>query len=164
MKLYEISHQFLEALSSLSEIEDIDQQTIDDSLANISADFKCKAINVVAHIKNLKLFSGCLKSESDKMNNKRKAIDNAIEGLQNYLRHNMSAVNMKQISEGIHGVKLGKASKVVEVFDSLALDDEYVMKTYSTKVDKKLIAEDLKAGKEVVGAWLIDGKKRLTIN
>ena len=63
----------------------------------------------------------------------------------------------------INAIKLRKSAKVVNILDEDKLPLEYMTKKEVFSIDKKAIGEMLKAGEEVPGALLEDGKVSIVV-
>lgn len=157
MKLYELTQQFRE----LESIEDLDEQTLLDTLESIEGAFIDKGRNVAAYFQNLDADIEALRQAEHKITLRRKAIENKSRSLKEYLLRNMLATGITKIECPEFSVTLRKPTQIVDVFSDL--DQKYLNEKTTVTPDKRLIAADLKAGIEVPGARLIDSKQTLTI-
>lgn len=153
MKLYEIKNRMLEVmLDSTEDASDLSPEFLQ-RLSDIEIDFQEKAINVAAHIKNmeadLEAFTGFL----EKMAKKKKTIENKIDSLKKYLTHNLRQLQYNKIESTAFNVTLNESKHVV-LDPEKHLPDEYIVTRVEHLPNKILIAEDLKKGKEIEGAYL----------
>lgn len=158
MKLYEISEQ----LRQLSEMDEIPPEQLQDTLDMISDDFRVKAENVAIVIREIEAQSAALKAEADRMTERKKSLDRKAESLKDYLRFNMEATGIVKVSGKMLSITLGAPSEIVVVpEDALDLPDDF--QNHSVTANKAMIKSALKAGQEIKGCAIMDGKAKLTI-
>jgi uncharacterized protein YeeX (DUF496 family) len=162
MKLYEITDKYESAINELSKIEGLDQETINDTLESIEGEIVEKGKNVAAYFQNLDSSIREMKEAEKRIADRRKAMEKQSEGLKDYLRFNMEKSGVTKIECAEFKVTLGKPSKIVEV-DIDQIDDGFIGRVVTEKVDKALVKKYLTSGEEVKGARLVDGKSRLII-
>ena len=85
--LYEIRHDYQDALNELSEIEDLNEQIIEDSLSVIKGDLVEKGRNVAAFIKNAQASADAIKEAAKTMSGRASTAQNKIDRLKAYLIH-----------------------------------------------------------------------------
>jgi hypothetical protein len=159
MKLYELTNQFKE----IERMEDLDDQTMLDTLEGIEGDFLDKGQNVAAYFQNLDAEASALKEAENRITARRKSIENKSNSLKEYLLRNMQALNITKIECPEFSITLRKPSRIVEVYDESKLGDEFTVTKTITTPDKNLIKKFINDGFEINGARLIDGKQTLTI-
>ena len=157
MKLYEISDQFKE----LEKLEDIDQETLNDTLESLTAEFQDKGVSVAAYFLNMDSDIRELKAAEKRITDRLKAIENRSASLKEYLLLNMQRLDINEISCPEFSVKLRKPQQVVQL-NKEAIEGYTTMVT-SLKIDKVAIKKALKSGEAIDGASLIDGKVSLII-
>lgn len=162
MRLYDISQQFL-SIQELAENDESMIEAVADTMEGIAADFEQKGQAVVVIFKGMEADIDAIDSEMKRLGEKKKAIQNRVEWLRNYLRDNMAATGIKKITCPLFNITLSEAAKQVEVFDESALPDDYVTVKTVLSPDKRKLLEDLKEGADIPGAMLVDGTLRLTI-
>ena len=160
MNLYEYAEQYREALTNL-ESQGFDEEVIKDSLSVLSGELEDKGRAVAAFILNKDADIEALKSHKADIDAKIKALTSRNEWLKNYLRSNMEACGISKIESPLFKISLRKPSKVVQIENEDSLPSEFIKTTTAPK--KADIAKALKAGEEVSGARLIDGKAGITI-
>ena len=158
MKLYELTDQLNELLS----MDEIPEEQIKDTLDLIREDFDEKAEKVAAFIKEIESDAIALKSEIDRLSDRKRSIDNKVSYLKDYLRHNMLATGTTKIKGKLFSISLGKPVDVLEVTVSSDLLPDSVCKVVRS-ADNSLIKQMLKDGKKIKGCLLSEGKPRLTI-
>lgn len=162
MRLYDISQQFL-SIQELAENDDSMIEAVADTMEGIAADFEQKGQAVVVIFRGMEADIEAIDSELKRLSEKKKAIQNRVEWLRNYLRDNMAATGITKISCPLFNITLSEAAKQVEVIDESALPDDYVTVKTVLSPDKRKLLADLKEGVDIPGAMLVDGTRRLTI-
>jgi predicted nuclease with TOPRIM domain len=87
MHLYEITKQ----LNELMAMEDIPREQIEDTINLIEEEFEGKAEMVAAYIRELEADEAGLKSEIDRLSERKRVLVSKIDNLKDYLRQNMMA-------------------------------------------------------------------------
>lgn len=162
MRLYDISQQFI-SIQELAENDESMIEAVADTMEGIAADFEQKGQAVVVIFKGMEADIEAIDSELKRLSEKKKAIQNRVEWLRNYLRDNMAATGITKISCPLFNITLSEAAKQVEVFDESALPDDYVTVKTVLSPDKRKLLADLKEGVDIPGAMLVEGTRRLTI-
>lgn len=163
MKLYEIANEYVEVFDKLSQCEEIDNETIENTLAPLHSDIKKKSINIAAYIKNLECEIDLMSEYIKRMVEKKKTRQNQIDNIKNYLRFNMEKTGINKIVSTEFNISLGEDDIKTEIFNDELLSIDYCRKIEKWEPDKIKIKEALLEGKEVDGARLIR-TSRLTIS
>lgn len=159
--LYELTAEYQEALSVLVE-SDMDAQAITDTLEGLQGAIEDKGRNVTAFFLGLEGDVEAMKVAEKRIATRRKSLENFIEKMKDYLRNGMASAGIEKISCPEFSVSCGKPSVVLEIVDKELIPDEY-WKPQPPKMDSTAIKNDLKAGKNINGAKLVEGKRKLTI-
>lgn len=159
MKLYEITEQF----KQLEKMEDLDEETILDTLESIEGEFLAKGQNVAAYFQNLDADARELKEAESRIAARRKSIENKSNSLKEYLLRNMKALDITKIECPEFSITLKKPSEVCEILDLEKVPKAFKKEVTTTSADKNAIKKAIKAGETVEGARIIDGKQSLTI-
>lgn len=140
--MYELTGQFLE-LQEMSEDENVDIQTLTDTLDAIEAEIEEKAENygkiiseITGEIKNLK-------AEEERLANKRRVLKNKIAALKTHLEHSMIAMDKKKIKTTLFNFSVQKNPPSVNILK----EDEVPMQFFiprPAKIDKKSALDYLK--------------------
>jgi len=154
--LYELTTQ-LQALRDL----DIDEQTLADSLEGTEGAIQVKAENMAKVMEGMQADILALKTEEKRLATRRQSLEARQKWLREYLRSNMEHAGITKISCPLFTISLAKPRPVASVIDEDALPDEYVVVT--RRPDKRAILDALKAGLDVPGAQLDEGKPALMI-
>lgn len=116
MKLYELTHEYQEALDALSDNENFDSDTVKDTLDGLKCEVEEKCLNVAAYIKNCQAEVDAMKEYEQRMNKKRKVVENKVASLKEYLQHHMETTECTDIkgTELSLAVRLGPAALVID--------------------------------------------------
>ena len=158
--LYHLAEQY----KDLQELEDVDEQTLADTLEGLSGEFAEKAVAVIAAMKNLGGVVGILDCEIKRLQTRLKQAKAAEERLKQFLKENMQKTGIKKIDhDPVHKATLGKPSQVVVITNVKALPMDCVKIVTTEDPIKAAIAKKLKAGTKMEGAHLVSGEPKLTI-
>lgn len=122
MKLYELSHQYKDAVAYFDECEDLDQKVIDDTLDALESEINDKCFNLAAYIKNIDAEATAIKNAEDVMKSRRQALEKKSAWLRCYLAHHLPA----KIKNEYHILTPVKPRAKVEVYDISRLPDNCV--------------------------------------
>lgn len=158
MRLYEITKQLNELLS----MEDIPREQIEDTINLIEEEFEGKAEMVAAYISELEADEAGMKAEIDRLSERKRVLTAKIDNLKDYLRQNMLASGKTNIKGKLFSITLGKPSPVLDVLVPVEqLPEQYRVINFSA--DNAAIKAALKAGTEIKGCAITDGKPKLII-
>jgi hypothetical protein len=158
MRLYEITKQLNELLA----MEDIPREHIEDTINLIEEEFEGKAEMVAAYIRELEADEAGMKAEIDRLSERKRVLTAKVDNLKDYLRQNMLASGKTNIKGKLFSITLGKQSPVLDVFVPVEeLPEQYRVVKFSA--DNAAIKEALKAGTEIKGCAITDGKPKLII-
>lgn len=155
MTLYQLQEEY-RLLLELAEDPEVDTEIIADTLEALGGDIEEKAIGYGKVIKELESDAERLKAEEARLNERRKRIENNVFYMKQKLQLGMEAVGKKKIETDLFTFRIQKnpASVVMDETYIENLPEEYLI-PQSPKVDRAKIREDLKAGKELEFAHLV---------
>ena len=153
--LYEIATQYQADVRKLEEME-LDEQTFLDTLEGLSGDLEVKATNVAMFVKNLEASADAIKQAEKQMSDRRKAIEAKSERIRKYLLENMTKTGINKIECPYFVLSVRKNPPAVDVLMADQIPDEYydIPEPPPPILNKKRLAEDLKAGVAIEGARL----------
>ena len=153
--LYEIALQHRD-LSRLATEEDIDPQTLSDTLEGLVGNFDEKAKSVAMFIGNLEADAEAIANAAKAMQARAKRLTNRAEAVRTYLKINMEACGFTKISCPWFTITLRKNPPRVEVYDEPSIPDAYRVwpEPPPPTIDKRALLDVLKTGAEVPGARL----------
>ena len=160
MKLYEISQNYLSALEFFGDVDnDMSLDTALDTFEAIEGDFEQKVISVAAYAKQLEAEAEAIKAAMERMEKRRKAIENRADYLKDYTKVCMEQMGKTKVACPWFNISIQKNPPSVRVYDEAALPFEYVLEVVNVKVDKAAIKAALSAGVAVSGAKLSNGTR-----
>jgi hypothetical protein len=160
LALYQLADLYLQDLQKLADLE-LDEQTVTDTLEGLSGEMEVKATNVAAFCRNLEASADAIKNAEAQMANRRKAIERRAESLRQYLKLNMERTGILKIESPQFCLSIKKNPPAVHV-EAPELVPEKFMKAPPPPppaLDKKAVAEALKAGEDVPGCRLEQGTR-----
>lgn len=127
--LYELTEEFGQLLEMLEDPE-IEEQVILDTLEGVEGELEIKAENYAKIIKELEGQAEILKSEADRITNKKKVIDKNIKRLKDHLQNAMITTGKKKFKTDLFSFNIqkngGKAPVILDIEDTSELPDELV--------------------------------------
>lgn len=162
MNLYQISNEYQSAFKDMQSM-DLDNETIEDSLAAIKGEFQDKAIACVKWEKGIEGKVQAIDVEIKRLQEMKKVTVKQRDSFREYIRSSMDATGIDKIEHSLFTITLRKAVQVAEVLDQELLPKEFLtIVPESVRPDKKSILAELKIG-DVPGARLAEGKRGLMI-
>lgn len=160
MKLYQLQEQ-IRAILDDAENPDANIDQLGKKLEKTQIDFDKKMESCACVLQELGGDVDTLKAEIDRLTNRKKALENNVDGLKDYMRHNMEALGITKVKTAKFTITLGKPGETVAVEDPKLLPKDYQRITISA--DKTALKKPLQAGEVIQGASLVQSKPRLTI-
>lgn len=156
MKLYELTSDYLR-LWNMVEDEEIDLQMLEDTLQSVEGDIQEKAEGMVRILKSIDANSKALKEEEDRLNKKRKSLENKYGSLKSYLESHLMLMGINKLQTSIATVSIANNPPSVNILDENLIPEAYKI-PQPAKIDKRGILEDLKAGAIIDGVEIQQGK------
>lgn len=135
MTLYELTGEFLELLE-MAEDENLDQETINDTLEGIDFELEEKADCYAKIIKALDGDIASIKSEIDRLTNKKQTIENNIKYMKQNLEQSMIAIDKKKFKTQLFSFNVQKNAPSLEIIDETKIPENFYIKQ-EPKLDKK---------------------------
>ena len=129
---------------------EIDEQTFNDTLQAMGTEEKLESYCKV--IRQLEADAEMLKAEKERIENKKKTVDNSIGRMKKAVIEFMKASGSTKSTAGTFTVALS-TSKATKIVDESLIPKKYFIKQ-EPKIDKKAILEMLKSGAKVKGCEL----------
>lgn len=160
LALYQLADLYLVDLQKLADL-DLDEQTVADTLEGLAGELEVKATNVAAFTRNLEASAEAIKGAEAQMAARRKAIERRAESLRAYLKTNMERVGILKIESPQFCLSIKKNPPAVHVEAPELVPAEFmkVQPPPPPALDKKALAEALKAGRDVPGCRLEQGTR-----
>ena len=154
MKLYEL----VQSYKQVQEMgDDLDQQTLLDTLDAINESIEDKAENTAKLIRSWEADVIAIKEEEKRLAERRKAVENRIQSLKMYLQIQMEMAGIETVKRPLISVSIRNNPPKVNILDESIIPSNYMI-TPKPTVSKKDIATALKNGEFVPGAELVREK------
>lgn len=154
MNLYELTDNYLKVL----ELIENGEEGLEDTLESINDAIEVKADGYARIIRNLEANAVALKTEIDRLTNRRKSIENSIDRLKENLKNAMIATGKEKIKTDLFNVTVVNNPVAVNVIDEKLIPEEYFKVEIIRKLDKISLRDAIKNGEEIQGAKLMQGK------
>ena len=122
--LYQITDQHRD-LERLATEEDVDPQTLADTLAALEGDVSEKATSVAMFVGNLQSAAEAIEAAAKALKARAQRLNNRAEAVKTYLKINMEACNFTKISCPYFTISLRKNPPRVEIYDEPSIPDTY---------------------------------------
>jgi phage host-nuclease inhibitor protein Gam len=147
--LYEITRDLvllkdldvLEPTNGEPEVNRLEQ--LRQALDNLNMKFVDKVTNIVKFIKNLEAQRDAVASEAKRLSDRKKAIDNRIDWLKNYVKTAMQATQSEKIKYALFTIYIGQSQPSVEVLNIDEVEEQFIK--IKKEVDKTKILEQVKS-------------------
>ena len=159
LKLYEISNEYQQALDALSEIDGVDDETIENTIEGLEGEVKDKAVNVALYIKTLEAEAAAIFEQEKILRDRRQSIVNKQESLHNYLFQHLSNCGIDNVNSPLVSIRIAKNPPSVGIIDAGLLDEKLLVKTISVSPDKNAIKKILMSGEDCPGAELLQSNR-----
>lgn len=160
LSLYEISQNYREALDVLTDPDcNLPAEVITDTLEGLQGSLEDKAVNVAKFFKNLEATADAIRQAELRMAQRRKAIEQRVAWMKDYLLANMDACGIQKIESPWFTMSIAKNPVAVDVLDEPAIPDQFVEIVTTRKINKASIKQAIEAGVEVPGAYLTRGTR-----
>ena len=160
--LYQLVTQYRE-LQAL-EIEDIDEETLANTLEGLGGEITEKATNVSAFVRNMETFADSVEEAARAMQARAATIRKKADRTRAYLLNCMQGAGISKIQSPHFTIALRKNPPSVLIAESASIPEKYMVVPLPPppRPDKKLIADALKAG-EVIDGCQLHQSERLDI-
>ena len=156
--LYDLSAAYLAVLDEMP--EEIDQQTVNDTLEAIDGAIEEKAFNIVAYAKDLEGQAKVIEAEEKRLSARRKAYENRAKSIKTYLQGTMEKLGRDKIKGDLFTIALQNNPGTVQISNEKAIPTKYLTIVPAQYVpDKKAIAAALKNGEDVPGCEFIRSRR-----
>jgi chromosome segregation ATPase len=146
------------------ELEPEMQEALEDALNNLGEDIEIKLENYAKIIKNFESDIAGLKAEEERLAKKRKAMENSIKHMKERMTIAMQQTGKLDIKGELFKFKV-QANPPAVVMDVNYIEDvpEKYLIAQDPKIDRKKLAEDLKAGVELDGVAHLEASASVRI-
>lgn len=145
--LYELTGDYAKfaEIAQLGDLDDDMQAMLDDALANLADDIEVKLEGYAKVIKNFESDIEGLKKEEDRLAGKRKTLENRVKSMKTAMCNAMIATGKLKVKGDLFSftVKNNAPSVVMDEQYIENIPEKYLI-AQEPKIDRKLLAEDLK--------------------
>lgn len=157
--LYEYTTEYKKLIDTIEDIEDITVEQQKELLDSVKDDFKEKAFNVSAYIKNLQVEQSAMIDYIKQMDERLKKTTSRIESLKEYLKYNMNECGIDNIVSPQFSIKIKNNPCKVYILDETKVEDIYIKEKVVKSIDKEMIKSHLKNGVLLDYAILVSEKR-----
>lgn len=158
MHLYELTNNYQKVMDMLED-DEVNVESIKDTLESIECAIEVKTHNTVALVKTLDMYSKGIDEEINRLQAKKKAMDNKRESLKSYLFGQLELAKLTEVKTKLFSIKQQNSKPSVIIENEKLIPSKYqtvIPKSFTIRKDD--IAADLKAGIKVRGAKLQENK------
>lgn len=158
--LYEIAEQYRAMVETLMD-SDQDDQTIQDTIEAESYPIEIKAQNVAFAMRNMEATVAAIKDAEERMEKRRKAIENRVKRIREYLLTCMEHAGVSKIGCEYFELSIKSNPPTVDVYEPELLAVEYWRHPPPPPMqpDKEAIKAALKRGEKIQGVRMIQTKR-----
>lgn len=146
LSLYEITGAFPKLMAQ-EEMSEEDKNKVEEELTTL---LQKKSNAVIAYSKNIELTIKAMKEEESRISTNRKGLENRLEQFKKYVKECMEGNGINKIETDLGTLSIAKSPISVEIVNEENVPDEYKEVIFTTKVDKKKIAEAFKSTGELI--------------
>lgn len=146
LSLYEITGAFPKLMAQ-EEMSEEDKNKVEEELTTL---LQKKSNAVIAYSKNIELTIKAMKEEESRISTNRKVLENRLEQFKKYVKECMEGNGINKIETDLGTLSIAKSPISVEIVNEEEIPDEYKEVIFTTKVDKKKIADAFKSTGELV--------------
>jgi hypothetical protein len=154
VNLYELKENYLKIM----ELIESGEEGLEDTLECINDVIEVKAENYAKLIRNLEGNTIALKTEIERLTDRKKAIENSIDRLKENLKDAMIATGKEKIKTDLFNITVANNPPAVNVIDEKLIPEKYFKVEIIRKLDKLSLRDAMKKGEEIQGAELKQGK------
>lgn len=154
--LYSIGERYRN-LEELLDNDEFPAEAVLEAAIAVEDEFVAKAQSIGRLVLNMNAEIKAFREEEDRLSRRRRTIQNKLEGLKNYLQHEMTLANLRKIS-GVVSIRIQTNSRGSVIIDNeKAIPAEYWIPQHPV-LDKAVIYDRIKAGESVPGCHVETGE------
>lgn len=146
LSLYEITGAFPKLMAQ-EEMSEEDKNKVEEELTTL---LQKKSNSVIAYSKNIELAIKAMKEEETRISTNRKILENRLEQFKKYVKECMEGNGINKIETDLGTLSIARSPMSIEIVNEEEIPDEYKEVIFTTKVDKKKIAEAFKSTGELI--------------
>ena len=161
--LYELTQDYLQIMSMMEDPE-LDAQVLADTMEAVEGALEIKAENYAKVIRNLEGDILAIKSEVERLTNKRKALENNIRNMKEALQEAMILTDKQKFKTELFAFSIQKnAPSVIIDAESIESVPEEYLRFKEPEIDKTAIKEAIVSGANLDGIAHLETKASLRI-
>lgn len=161
--LYEIVNDYL-TIQHMMEDPDLDPQTLADTMEGIEGELEVKADGYAKVIRNMEADIEAIKSEVNRLTDRRKTIEKNIQTLKLALQKSMEITGKTKFKTELFsfGIRNNAPSVIMDETDIRKIPSEY-LRIRDPEVDKNKLKDALKNGVDLSGVAHLESSQSLSI-
>ena len=156
MNLYEMSAGYNQIFNMAMD-EEADLDVLEDTLQSIEGGIEVKVENGIKLIKSLQAFADNVKKEQEFHKKRHEVLENRIKRIKEYYRSNLVLIGKDKITTTVGTMAIQKSTPSLKITQELLPVEYLTIIPQSYEANKEKIKQDIKTGKEIPGAQLIQG-------
>lgn len=163
MTLYEVVQDYL-TIQHMMEDPDLDPQTLADTMEGIEGELEVKADGYAKVIRNMEADIEAIKSEVNRLTDRRKTIEKNIQTLKLALQKSMEITGKTKFKTELFsfGIRNNAPSVIMDETDIRKIPNEY-LRIRDPEVDKNKLKDALKNGVDLSGVAHLVSSTSLSI-
>lgn len=154
--IYELTNSYMDLLYLLEDGE-MDAEALRDTMEGIEGEIEIKAENYAKVMTELKARSEALTNESKRLAERAAAINNNVDRMKHALEMMMETTGKTKFKTNLFSFNIQNNPPSVDIAENANIPEVFLIEQ-PPKIDKKGILEALKAGKEVDGCTIKQGR------
>ena len=153
MSLYNITNNFVDLMDKVQD-GTITEEEYNELGEELALELQKKSGNIAGYIQDRNALIDAIDVQIKRLQDYKKSEQNKIDKFKEYVKANMERLGIVKIETELGTLSVVKSPISIEVVDEEKIPDEYKDVVFTTKVNKKKIADNFK-----VTGKLIDGVK-----
>lgn len=163
MTIYEITSDYLQLMQMMEDPE-LDPQTLADTMEGIEGELEDKADNYARVMKNMEADLNGIKAEIERLNTRKKTIENNIKRMKEALQFSMETTGKTKFKTELFSFGIRKNAPAV-VMDEPYIENvpERFLKYSDPTINKSAIKEAIQNGEDLEGLAHLEQSSSLSI-
>lgn len=149
LTLYNITNDFVDLMDKTQEgtITEEEYNKLGEELA---LELQKKSGNIVGYIQDRNALIDAIDLQIKRLQDYKKSEQNKVDKFKEYVKQNMERLNILKIETDTGTLSIAKSPISVEIVDEEKIPDKYKDVVFTTKVNKKKIADNFKSTGELI--------------
>ena len=153
-KLYELNEIYSNIWDMVAD-EEIDLDVLEKALSEVEENINSKADNIAKLIKGIDIDISGIKEEEQRLNKRRKALENKQSSIKLYLENQLKMMDIDKLKTTLFSFNIQNNPPSVNIINEDAIPEEFKKVVTTTTISKKDIIAAIKEGIEVEGAEMV---------